>query len=67
MIEIFRHRYILYILIGKLQTVNVAYFKRKIQFTGFSAYPDGLPSQLIWISGVLLYSKVPLNTMQQTP
>ena len=33
----------------------MAYFQRKIQLSGFSAYPDGLPSQLIQISGVLLY------------
>ena len=38
----------------QLQTANVAYFQRKIQLSGFSAYPDGWPSQLIRISGVLL-------------
>jgi len=27
----------------------------KIKLSGFSAYPDGLQSQLIQISGVLLY------------
>jgi len=37
------------------QTTNVAYFQRKIQLSGFCAYPDGSPSQLIRISGVLLY------------
>jgi hypothetical protein len=30
-----------------LQTANVAYFQRKIQLSGFSAYPDGWPSSLI--------------------
>jgi len=39
---------------AKLETVNVAYFQRKIQLSVFSAYPDGLLFQLIWISGVLL-------------
>jgi hypothetical protein len=34
---------------------NVAYIQRKIQLSRFSAYLDGLPSQLIYISGVLLY------------
>jgi len=38
-----------------LRTTNVAYFQRKIQLSGFSAYPDGSPYQLIRISGVLLY------------
>jgi len=38
-----------------LQTSKVAYFQRKIQLSGFSAYPDGLPCQIIRISGVLLY------------
>jgi hypothetical protein len=40
-----------YILTANLQTANVAYFQRKIQLSGFSAYPDGWPSQLIVISG----------------
>jgi len=35
----------------------VAYFQRKIQLFGFSAYPDGPPSQFIQICGVLLYFK----------
>jgi hypothetical protein len=39
------------------QTANVAYFQRKIRLSGFSAYPDGSPSQLILISGVLLYTE----------
>ena len=40
---------------AKLKTYNVAYFQRKIKLSWFSAYPDGLPSQLIRISEVLLY------------
>ena len=40
---------------AELQTGNVAYLQRKIQLSGFSAYPDGSPSQLICISGVVLY------------
>ena len=47
--------YILWIVTAELQTANVAYFQRKIQLSEFSAYPDGTPSQLIQISGVLLY------------
>ena len=39
---------------AELQTTNVAYFQIKIQLSGFSAYPDVSPSQLIRISGVLL-------------
>jgi len=39
----------------ELQTTNVAYFQRKIQLSGFSAYANGSPSKLIRISGVLLY------------
>jgi hypothetical protein len=39
-----------------LQTANVAYFQRKIQLSGLSTYPDGSPSQLIRVSGVLLCS-----------
>ena len=35
--------------------MNVAYFHRKIQLSGFSAYPDGSPPQLIRISWILLY------------
>ena len=39
-----------------LQTVNVAHFQIRIQLSGFSAYPDGSPSQLIHVvSGVILY------------
>jgi len=39
----------------QLQTVNGEYFRRKIQLFGFSAYPVASPSQLIRLSGVLLY------------
>jgi len=38
-----------------LQTVNVTYFQRKIQLSRFFAYPDDSPSQLIPISGFILY------------
>jgi hypothetical protein len=38
-----------------LETAIVAYFQRQIQLSGFSAYPIGSPSQLVRISGVLLY------------
>jgi len=41
--------------IAESQTVNVAYCETKIQLSEFSAYPDATPSQLIRISGVLLY------------
>ena len=40
---------------AELQTANVACFQIKIQLSGFSAYPDGSPSQLIRISVVLPY------------
>ena len=46
----------MYIVTAELQTASVAYFQRKIQLSVFYAYPDGRPSQLIWISGVILYS-----------
>ena len=49
-VERFRRRYRLYIV-----TASVVYFQRKIQLSGFSAYPDGLPSQLVRISVVFLY------------
>jgi len=39
---------------AELQTLNVAYFQRKIQLSGFCAYLDGLASQLIRMNGVLL-------------
>ena len=38
-----------------LQTASVAYLQRKIQLSGFSAYSNVCPSQLIRITGVLLY------------
>jgi len=44
-----------------LQTANVAYFQRKIQLSGFSAYTDSSSSQLIRISGILLYILLTLN------
>jgi len=40
---------------AELQTANVAYFKRKIQLSGFSVYPDDSPSKLVRMSEVLLY------------
>ena len=43
------------IVTAELQITSVAYFQRKINFSRFSAYLDGSPSQLIRISGVLLY------------
>jgi len=49
---------------AEIHTANVAYLGRKIQLSGYSVYPDGLPSQLIWISGVLLYfvyNEIPLK------
>jgi hypothetical protein len=43
---------------AEFQTANVAYFQRKIQLSGFSAHPDGSPSQWVGISGVLLFPKL---------
>jgi len=40
-----------------LQTAIVAFVKRTIQLSRFCAYLDGWPSQLIKISGILLYFK----------
>ena len=40
-------------------TASVEYFERKIQLSGFSAYPEGSPSQLFRITGVLLYFSFP--------
>jgi hypothetical protein len=57
-VERFSCRYILWIVTAELQTANIAYFQRKIQLSRYSAYPDGSPSQSIWISGVLLYVHV---------
>jgi hypothetical protein len=39
---------------SEFQTDNLAYFQEGIQFSRFSAYPDGSPSQLILLSGVVL-------------
>ena len=39
----------------KLQTVSVAYFQRKVQLSRFFVYLGGSPSQLIPVSGVILY------------
>jgi len=39
----------------EMQTVNVAYFQRKVQLSRFFACLDGSPSQLIRISGVIPY------------
>ena len=47
------------------QTANVAYCRRKIQLSGFSAYPDGSPSQLIRIIGVILYYKNDVKSRSQ--
>jgi hypothetical protein len=53
-VERFRRRYMLYIVTAEIQTANVAYFQKRIQLPGFSAYPDGSPSQLIQVGGILL-------------
>jgi len=53
-VERFRRRYVLQIVTSAIQTANVACFQRKIQFSGFSAYPDGSQSQLTRKIGVLL-------------
>ena len=49
-VERFRRRYMLYIVTAELQTADVACFRRKIQLSGFSVYPDGWASQLIRLS-----------------
>jgi hypothetical protein len=49
-----------------IQTANVAYFQRKIQLSGFSAYPDGTSSHLIRISEVLLYKWLPRPDITDT-
>ena len=54
----FKRRHVLQIVTAELQTANLAYFQRKIQLSVFFAYPDGSPSQLIRIIGVLLYNSV---------
>ena len=43
----FRRWYMLSVVTAGLQTANVAHFQRKIRLSGFSAYPDRSPSQLI--------------------
>jgi hypothetical protein len=40
---------------AELQTANIAYFRRKILFFGFSAYPNSSSSKLNRISWVLLH------------
>jgi len=44
------------IVTAELQTAKSAYLQRIIQLSKFAAYSDGLPSQLIRISGVLLHT-----------
>ena len=44
------------VVIAGLQTASSAYFQRKILLSGFSAYSDGWPYQLVRISGVVLHS-----------
>jgi len=51
-------KYILSIVTAEIQTVNVVYFQRKIQLSGFSAYPDSWLSQLIRIIGVIPYCQI---------
>jgi hypothetical protein len=46
---------ILSIVTPESQSANETYFQRKIQLSGFPAYSDGSPSQLIRISGFLLH------------
>ena len=40
---------------SRISNCQCSIFSKKFQLSGFSAYPDGSPSQLIRISGVLLY------------
>ena len=54
-VERFRSRYMLWIVTAEIQTASAVYIQRKIQLSGFSAYSDVSPSQLIRISGVVLY------------
>ena len=61
MVKRSRRRYILQTVTAVLQIANLAYFQRKIQLSGFSAYPDISPSQLIQISGALLNLLQPYN------
>jgi hypothetical protein len=60
--ERFRRRYILEMVTAELQSANIANFQRKILLSGFSAYPDVSPSQLIRISAVLLQLNVTINS-----
>jgi len=48
----------------RIQTTKVAFFQRKIPLSGFSTYPDGSVSQLIRISGVLLYQILKKDSVQ---
>ena len=50
-----------YLVTAELQDANLAYFQRKIQLSGLSPYADVSSSQLIRISGVLLYMNIPLT------
>jgi hypothetical protein len=43
---------------AELHTANLACYQRKIQLSGFSAYPDGWSIQFMWIIGILLYWQV---------
>jgi hypothetical protein len=59
-VERFGRRFILYKVTAEIKTANVAYFERKIKLFGYSAYPDGSPSQSIriyWSSIVLVSCK----------
>jgi len=44
-----------YVEFFSLQTASVVYFQKKVQLSGFSAYPDGFAYQLIRFNGVLPY------------
>jgi len=60
MFYLYVHKYVAYnsSLLKFFSTSNCQcsiFFKKKILLSGFFAYPDGLPSQLIRISGVILY------------
>jgi hypothetical protein len=58
MVERLRRRYMLSVVTAELHTANVACFQRKVQLSGFSAYPDCSLSQLFRTSGVLLYVRI---------
>ena len=55
----------MYLATAELQIANVAYIQRKVQLSGFCAYPDGSLSQLIWIRGVLQYLDELINKWQK--